>query len=82
MRKVQGPDEAPKRSALQLIQVIFNIINHILIIIVTIYMTCLTYVSIKNEVDKNLKILHAFLCTIGVSTTICDGKHFVNFQLL
>lgn len=75
MRKAQEPvegklDVKPKRSALQLIQVIFNIINHILIIIVTIYMTCFTYKSVKYELDKQLKIWHAFLCTIGVSTII------------
>lgn len=81
MRKVQVPverksDETPKRSAWQLIQIIFNIINHILIIIVSIYMTWFTYNSVKYEVDKQLKMWHAFLCTIGVSTIIHPFVHF------
>lgn len=80
MRKVQVPverksDETPKRSAWQLIQIIFNIINHILIIIVSIYMTWFTYNSVKYEVDKQLKIWHAFLCTIGVSTITMKSFH-------
>lgn len=65
-------DETPQRSVVQLIQIIFNVINHILIIVVAIYMTCLTYNSIKYGEDKILKVLHAFLCTIGVSTRIYD----------
>lgn len=72
MRKVQEPtestlDESPKRSAWQWIQIIFNTINHVLIIVVTVYMTFFTYNSVKYEVDKQLKIWHAYLCTIGVS---------------
>lgn len=81
MEKVQTPDETPKRSASQLIQVIFNVINHILIVIVTIYMTCLTYLSIKNETDKKLKILHSFFCTIGVSTSNCNGRSLPTFNI-
>lgn len=77
MIKVQeSAAETPKRSALQIIQIIFNIINHILIITVSIYMTCFTYNSVKYEVDKQLKIWHAYLCTIGVSTTDFTMKSF------
>lgn len=80
MSGVQKTDETPKRSASQLIQLIFNLINHILIIIVTIYMSYFTYNSIKYEVDKQLKIWHAFLCTIGVSAANSNWKIVVTFK--
>lgn len=55
-------------SAWQLIQTIFNILNHILIIIVTIYMTYLAFTTIDKE--KPLMILHATLCSLGVSAKL------------
>lgn len=46
----------------QSIQIVFNVLNHILISIASIYMT---YVAYSNG---NLAISwHVFLCTIGVS---------------
>lgn len=54
--------EVPDHFTWQSIQVAFNVINHILISIVSIYMT---YVAYSNG---NLAISwHVFLCTIGVS---------------
>lgn len=82
MKKVQeSVAEAPKHSALQIIQIIFNIINHILIITVSIYMTWFTYNSVKYAVDKQLKIWHAYLCTIGVSITVRTPKSFHNMLI-
>lgn len=76
MKRVLESGEPPKPWAWRFIQTIFNVINHSLIVIVTIYMSYLTYNSIKYEVDRTLKILHAFLCTIGVRLF---AKHFVWF---
>lgn len=60
-----SPEQATKMSnrfTWQSIQLVFNVINHILILIVSIYMA---YVAYSNG---NLAISwHVFLCTIGVS---------------
>lgn len=53
-------------TAWQIILTGLNILNHILIIIVAVYMTCLTYNSI-SEKGNLLKFWHPLLCTIGVS---------------
>lgn len=61
-KKVNERKVMPVRTTWQVVQNAFNVLNHTLIIIVTIYMTCLTYNA------GNLAISwHAFLCTIGVS---------------
>lgn len=51
-------------SAWQKIQTYFNVLNHILVSIVAVYMTCLCYRAGNKPISW-----HAWLCTIGVSTT-------------
>lgn len=59
------PVHAPKmptRINWQSIQIVFNVINHILISIVSIYMTYVAYSNGNVAVSW-----HVFLCTTGVS---------------
>lgn len=56
-------------TAWQTILTGFNILNHVLIVIVTIYMTCLTYNAI-NDRGNAIKMWHPLLCTVGVSIQI------------
>lgn len=65
------PAQTPKMSARltwQSIQLVCNVINHILISIVSIYMTYISYSS------GNLAISwHVFLCTIGFQLIYCQA---------
>lgn len=62
MLSTPGP-KMPPRTTWQYIQTAFNVANHILISIVSIYMGYVTYSN------GNLAISwHVFLCTIGVSS--------------
>lgn len=55
-------ERMPVRTTWHAIQTGFNVLNHILILTVAVYMTRLTYNA------GNLAISwHAFLCTTGVS---------------
>lgn len=51
------------RTTWQTLQIAFNMINHILITIVSIYMTYVTYSNGNVAISW-----HVFLCTIGVSS--------------
>lgn len=62
-------ERMPVLTAWQVVQKVFNTVNHILIVIVAGYMTCLAYNT------GNLAISwHALLCTLGVSG-ICLPLH-------
>lgn len=52
----------PKVSAWQKIQIYFNLVNHVLISIVAVYMSFLCYRAGSSAISW-----HAWLCTIGVS---------------
>lgn len=54
-----------KRSAFQVIQTYFNLLNHVMISTVAIYMTFLCY-----NAGNRLISWHAWLCTLGVSLKI------------
>lgn len=51
----------PKRSAWQMIQTYFNVLNHVIALIIAIYMSFLCYNAGNKPVSW-----HAWLCTIGV----------------
>lgn len=59
-------NRTPTKTALQIIQTYFNVINHAIIFTVVIYMSFLCYNA------GNLPISwHAWLCTMGVSDFFC-----------
>lgn len=59
------PTVARHRSAWQKIQFVFNLLNHILIFVVAIYMSFLCYGTGNRPISW-----HAWLCTIGVCVII------------
>lgn len=62
-----------KQNAWEMIQSHFNLLNHIMISIVAVYMTFLCYYAGNKPVSW-----HAWLCTIGVS----DFNQSKNFDLI
>lgn len=57
-------DEMSTRNTWQVVQTVFNVLNHAMIIIVAVYMTRLTYLAGNQAISW-----HVFLCTVGVSVT-------------
>lgn len=55
-------ENGPNRSTLQVIETCFNVTNHILACIATVYMSVMSYRAGGTAVTW-----HAWLCTIGVS---------------
>lgn len=55
-------EKVPTRSAWQVIQTYFNMLNHVMISIVSVYMTYICY-GAGNQIIT----WHVWLCTIGVS---------------
>lgn len=55
-------EKDPTLSAWQVIQTYFNLLNHVMISIVAVYMTFLCY-----GVGNYLITWHVWLCTLGVS---------------
>lgn len=55
--------QKPTRSAFQVIQTYFNVLNHSMIFTVAVYMTFFCY---NTGVDRLIS-WHVWLCTLGVS---------------
>lgn len=59
-------NQKPTRSALQVIQTYFNVLNHAMIFTVAVYMTFFCY---NAGVDRLIS-WHIWLCALGVSKYI------------
>ena len=55
-------ENGPNRSTLQVIETCFNVLNHILACIASVYMSVMCYRASGTAITW-----HAWLCTIGVS---------------
>lgn len=66
--------DRPSRNAAKNIQIYLNLLNHILVSIVAVYMTFLCYNAGNTGISW-----HAWLCTIGVSNSI-ETFNFININ--
>lgn len=61
--------EVSSRNVWQTTQTTFNVINHIIILTVAVYMTYVTYSTGNRAISW-----HVFLCTLGVSLDLFNKK--------